>query len=428
MSYILVLTLVYIIIVIYIQRKDSLTGLYGRVYGRKRINKMAKSGDISLIALDIDAFKDINTVYGFAAADKLLKSFSQRLKGWSDKGVISREGNDDFFIAIPHTISIHAIENLVSILQNPYLIDGSEISIKVHVGVSNHETMIIKSAKLALDEARATKGNKIIVYTDDLQKTTERRIQIQTEIQNALKNEEFELVYQPQFEVSRNKIIGFEALLRWNNKNLGVVPPNEFIPAAERIGFIINIDRWVVDQVCKQAEEWAAHELKLSMNISMQQFQDREFINYLLETVNSYNINPGLIGIEVTETSFMGDVQAATWALQKIKSAGIEVSIDDFGTGYSSLSYLHSLHVDMIKIDKSFVDAIPMKPQGVVIISTIIQLAHNMGVEIIAEGVETEAQQQLLEGLGCYYMQGYLFSKPISKEHVETLLETRGSQ
>jgi diguanylate cyclase (GGDEF)-like protein len=424
----------------YISNYNLLTNLPNKALLKKDLKRAldtSKKGVI--ILLNIDNFKLINDNYDHNFGDLLLIVFSQSISHFknSHTKLYHLHGNEFLFLCINQEENL--IKNLYSKINNflkqPFKINGESIYITISIGISRFpidstsEETLFKYADIALCESKSKSKSKntVTLFQKSMHYSYLRKIIIEQELKNAVRNNELELMYQPQIDVVSENVIGFEALLRWKNHRLGNVPPSEFIPIAEDSGSIIEIGYWIFDSVFKFINDLKLKHTdlkKFSINISPVQLSDPEFIDKLSDLYNRNKIPPSTVEIEITERSLLDLFVHNLKTLQKILNMGIRLSLDDFGTGYSSLNYLTMLPVNTIKIDKSFIDKIYSKKNKAVI-KCIIDLSKILNYNIIAEGVETSDQLNSLLEMGCNTIQGYYFSKPVIKADVITFLQQK---
>jgi predicted signal transduction protein with EAL and GGDEF domain len=324
-----------------------------------------------------------------------------------------------------------AAAKLLAAIDSSYLIDGSEIQVTTSIGISmfpddgRDSDSLIKHADNAMYQAKGSGRNNYQFFTSEMNRRTLERISLRTKLSHALERQELSLHYQPQVDLQSGRIIGAEALLRWNQPVLGMVPPAQFIPIAEENGLIATIGEWVLREACRQNQEWRKRglpEITVAANLSAVQFRQKNFGEMVMVIVNESGLAPSAFELEITESVVMHDTGAAIALLQQLKSFGLKLSMDDFGTGYSSLSHLKKFPINKLKIDRSFVRNIMIDPDDAVIASTIISMGQNLRLTVIAEGVETLEQLDFLREQGCHEMQGYYFSKPLPAEKFACLL------
>jgi predicted signal transduction protein with EAL and GGDEF domain len=348
---------------------------------------------------------------------------------------VSRPWGDEFIIILrePETadaIAMAAVKLLIAVAGS-YLIDGSEIQVTTSIGISvfpedGHDSdSLIKHADNAMYQAKGNGRNSYQFFTQEMNRRTLERISLRTKLSHALKRQELSLHYQPQVDLQSGRIIGAEALLRWNQPMLGMVSPAQFIPIAEENGLIIPIGEWVLREACRQNQEWrklGLPDITVATNLSAVQFRQKNFDKMIMAIVHESGLAPSACELEITESVVMQDAGTTIALLQQLKTFGLKLSMDDFGTGYSSLNYLKKFPIDKLKIDQSFVRDMMIDPDDAVIASTIISMAQSLRLKVIAEGVETVEQLAFLRQQGCDEMQGYYFSKPLPAEKFACLL------
>lgn len=420
---------------------DSLTGLLNREFLFKELAKTLEDSPGSheygaLILLDIDHFKDINDLMGYDLGDKLLRQVGQRLQSLAHGNeVVSRFGGDEFMILVTELGSdsqsaldqaVNLAEQIRLALGTTFYINGLQIHCTCSIGLvvfddaNNNKTELVKHANMALYRAKEQGRNRVSVFDKQLQNQVLNRSILRQDLQQALRNKEFYVHYQVVVDKTLSPR-GFEALVRWQHPTRGTLGPADFICLAEENGLIIPLGQWVLDTACKQLVEWSKDSstasLLLSVNVSALQFADSRFVTSVRRILQRTGVNPSLLRLELTESVFLSDIEKNILKMNEIKELGVEVALDDFGTGYSSLQYLKRLPLDLLKLDSSFVRGLPENSEDVAITTTIIALAHSLGLRVIAEGVETEAQFNHLVELGCDLFQGYWLGRPLSAQN-----------
>ncbi len=393
------------------------------------INQATRTGQTLIVMfLDLDRFKLINDSFGHVVGDQLLVEVADRLKNEIRTGdTLARLGGDEFMLLLPQPTTRGQAESvaqkLIASLQQPFFLRGKEVYLNVSIGIavypddSQDINTLIKNADMAMYEVKATGKNGYIFYNDKLEHAAAEKISIESGLRKALKNDELEIFYQPQLDVKSRRIVGVEALLRWNHPQFGLVEPSYFIEHAEESAIIEQLSEWVLNRV---ATDLFGHQgfidsgIKVSINLSASDIRHKEFPESLVALTRQHGIQPDRLEIEITENMFMSDIEASTHKLQVLSNKGISIAIDDFGTGYSSLSYLRELPVHTVKIDYSFISEIERSKKGAALVAAIVGMAQGLGIDIIAEGVESERQSEYLEELGCNVMQGYLFCRPVA--------------
>lgn len=419
---------------------DPLTNLPNRSLLEERAAfalKIAQRNNdsVALLFLDLDNFKNINDSLGHKAGDRLLQAFADRLRAMvREEDTFARPGGDEFILLLPATDAsgaAHAAQKLLALLNRPFSIDGYDLSVTSSVGIALYPedgsllSELYTNADIAMYRAKQKGRNTYSFFTPELQTHYVRLMQVENALRQALEHNQFELFYQPQQELRTGTIIGFEALLRWHHPELGQVTPAEFIPIAESSGLIVPIGEWVLREATQQLRRWidaGNAPPKMAINLSAAQFHQPNLPDMILSILDDAALPPEYLELELTESITMEDPERAITMINRLHGAGISLSIDDFGTGYSSLSYLKRFKISKLKIDQSFVRDITSDNDNRVIISTIITLAQSLGLRVIAEGVETQAQREFLHRLGCHDIQGYFFSRPINAPDAEAFL------
>ena len=435
---------------------DYLTGLHNRKSFMKQMEALLQHYEdetvtgFALLGLDLDGFKKINDQLGHLAGDQVLKQVAMRLEKMSGEGVTAfRTGGDEFafLITLEEKLtnsyqvkgesqqlkekSIDLANRILELSEYAYIASNKHYNISASIGIAlypedaNDIETLYSNADLAMYNAKVLGKNCFSLYEENLMKKAARRYELEDALKTAISNNELHLLYQPKVCLATGKITSAEALLRWHHPKYGMVSPMEFIPIAEGNLAIIPIGRWVLEQVCQQIVKWQQYTgLKtVAANVSSAQLTDASFVNSVSELLVTTGCPGHLLEIEQTESWLMDDSDNNVEILKQLKRLDIKLSLDDFGTAYSSLSQLGRLPLDVLKIDKSFIDNCVHNHSDHMIVRTIIQLGHNLGMTIVAEGVEYEAQRALLASEGCDSFQGYLFSKPVSASEFELLLE-----
>ena len=411
---------------------DLLTKLPNRAMLRDRLDMAMKQAERSgetliIMFLDLDRFKLINDSFGHVVGDQLLVEVAGRLKAEIRTGdTLARLGGDEFMLLLPQPTSREQAEKvaqkLITGLQRPFFLKGKEVYVNVSIGISvyptdsNDITTLIKNADMAMYEVKSTGKNGYTFYNDKLEHAAAEKISIESGLRKALINDELELYYQPQINIKTMQIVGVEALLRWNHPQLGLVSPNYFIDQAEESRIIEQLSERVLNRVSRDLfnnKDFLNSKIKVSINLSTTDIRQKEFPENFVFLTEKFGIEPKRLEIEITENTFMSDIQTCTHKLQVLANRGFSIAIDDFGTGYSSLNYLRELPVHTVKIDYSFISEIEHSKKGAALVSAIVGMAHGLGINIIAEGVENKTQSDYLEKLDCHIMQGFLFSKPV---------------
>lgn len=415
----------------YLAYHDELTNLPNRRNLEKVMAGLfIKEEAFSLIYLDFDRFKRINDTFGHSFGDKILVQIGKQLaKTVPENCLVARIGGDEFAILVPAGIKPQTIAaDIVEAFQTPLFAEGMEFLITASIGISNFPEhtndleMLLKYADMAMYKAKESGANHFQFFDQSMVDQNVNKFELENELRNAIHNELLTVFYQPKYNATTNTITGAEALARWKHPYHGMIPPGVFIPIAEEANLIVPLERSIIRQVFKQLVTWKEHGFEVprtSINISIIHFYQEDFVKFMQATLKEYDLYGELIEIEVTESIMIKKEDSINAQLQSLREMGIEVSIDDFGTGYSSLSYLSKLSVDRLKIDQSFISH---SQENREIISTIVSMATNLKLKVIAEGVETESQIDLLKSLGCQEVQGYYYSPPLPSNEYETMM------
>jgi diguanylate cyclase (GGDEF)-like protein/PAS domain S-box-containing protein len=416
--------------------QDQLTGLPNRQMLRDRLHHatlLAQRTHLggAVMLIDLDNFKTLNDTQGHHKGDLLLQQLALRLMGCvREIDTVARFGGDEFVVVLQE-LSCNPVEaaakaemiseKIMAAFNQPCDLDGYQHTGTASIGVTLLDSQVgsidelLKRADMAMYRAKAAGRNAVRFYDPEMQSAITAKMAIETGLRESLQNNLFTLLYQPQLDKDE-RVIGAEALVRWTHPDHARVPPAVFIPVAEESGLIHLLGRWVLETACAQLAEWAKNDhtahLNLAVNVSALQFRQRDFVPGVLEVVRQSGANPERLKLELTETALINEIDDAVTKISALKEHGIRFSLDDFGTGYSSLSYLRFLPLEQLKIDRSFVSRIPSNASDVAVVQAIISMGHNLGLSVIAEGVETEQQRAFLAGHGCDAYQGYLFSRP----------------
>jgi diguanylate cyclase (GGDEF)-like protein len=415
---------------------DVLTGLPNRTMFQQQLDHLYRSLDdgkslVALHCLDLDQFKSINDTLGHPAGDALLMATGQRIRDVAKGHFVARLGGDEFVVLQSVSGHRNAIDrlahDLIEAVARPLQIEGNELAPSTSVGIAiapfdgQDSGTLLKNADLALYRAKEAGRGTYAFFEESLNERAQVRRQIETDLRLALERSEFELVYQPLFDLDNNTIGSFEALLRWNHPTRGVISPTEFIPVAEDTGLIVPIGAWTIREACRQAVKWPG-ELRIAVNVSPVQFHRGGLQETILHALAGSGLAPNRLEIEITESIFLDGGESTLKLLHSLRSLGVRIALDDFGTGYSSLSYLQSFPFDKLKIDRSFIQNLLTRPGASAIVRAITELARALGMETTAEGVEENAQLNELRSHGCSSVQGFLFSEPLSAAAVDLLL------
>lgn len=422
----------------YLAWYDELTHLPNRALFEDRLHQSlliaAEEHRAAVLIVAPDRFREVHDTLGHSSGNSFLTKFAQRLSACtSAEATVARFEASEFAVLLPEVGSAAevggAIGSVFTALRVPLEVDGHRLNTTASVGIAlfpedgSDADTLIKHAGIALARAASEGQNSYEFYTGEMHAAAMRRLEIENGLRQALAEEQFEAHYQPMIETSTGKIVGAEALIRWRDPHLGQVPPDEFICVAEEAGVIGDIGRWMLRESCSQARAWhdARHPIHIAVNLSAAQF-DRWLAETVREALDDSGLDPSYLNLEVTESSIMKNAEFAAAVLKDLKRIGIKVSIDDFGTGYSSLAHLKRLPIDVLKIDRSFVTDLTTDHDAVSLVMAIIGLAHNLGLGVVAEGVETEAQLSILNLLRCDEWQGYLLSRPVPVKEFNRLL------
>ncbi len=423
---------------------DVLTGLPNRAmfmdHLELAIARAERNEDrkFAVLYLDLDRFKIINDSLGHTIGDQLLVEVAERLGKCVRAGdTVARFGGDEFVLLVEDILeesdAVYLAERIKGALTAPFTLSGREIFMTVSIGIASIWTsyrqadVLVRDADAAMYRAKSLGKNRHEIYDSAMHARVNDRLQIETLLRLAVERKEFSVYYQPIVDLDSFRLSGFEALVRWKHPEKGFISPADFIPLAEETGLIIDIGEWVLTEACRQMERWqkifpSDPPLFVSVNLSGKQFIQSDLIQRIEQIIKDTKIDPKGLKLEITESAVMDDVETATEMLKKLRALGVKLSIDDFGTGYSSLSYLHKFPIDTLKIDRSFVTSMSEDAENIEIVRTIVTLAQNLGMNVIAEGVETKEQLATLRKLECEYGQGYFFSKAVDSMVAENLI------
>lgn len=424
----------------YMAYHDYLTGLPNRQYMYNRfkndfIDKNNSLMDGAILFIDLDNFKFINDTMGHGTGDDLIREIGERLKAMANKDAfLVRLGGDEFIFGIKNVSSLEGIEifakQILNCLRNPFVLNDISWQLTASIGISMFPSdgltidELLKKADIAMYQSKYGKKNRFTFFNDTMNKVILKRMKIEKYLRTALVNNEFLLYYQPQVEVSSGKITSFEALIRWNSPELGVVLPVDFIMIAEENQMIIEIGDWVMKTACqfiKELQDNQECDCYVSVNVSVLQFLQSDFIESVFKILEEIKLAPQFLELEITESVYIENYEDICKKLIELRESGVKIALDDFGKGYSSLSYLNELPIDTLKIDKVFIDSICENKERS-LVESIIKMGHKMELDIIAEGVETNEQHEYLKNYKCNKIQGYLFSKPVPEQDAIKLL------
>ncbi|MCH9698318.1 MAG: EAL domain-containing protein [Gammaproteobacteria bacterium] len=420
---------------------DIVTGLPNRILLLDRLehafNKALRSNSqVAVLYLDLDRFKHINDSFGHAAGDQLLLTVSQRLcTTIRQEDTVARIGGDEFVLVLEGLATMMqanvVAEKIIENLALPVVIENQKITVGVSIGISlypddgNSVETLLKNADTAMYQAKLHVGSGIRFYTNQMGESVNTRLALENKVQKAISDNQLDIYYQPRVNTVNGRIEGNEALVRWLQPEELLISTAEFIDIAESTGAIVQISQWILLQACQQAQEWLSlgHELQISVNLSIRQVLDFSIVNVVKDVLNETGLEPGRLELEINENLFLQDPDFSINVLKKIKSLGVKLAIDNFGSGYSSLPFIKQIPIDIVKIDKIFVNEISKKSSDTEVLNAIINLAHNLSLEIVAKGVENEEQRQYLADRRCYSYHGFYFSKPLPSHAITNLLE-----
>lgn len=421
--------------------RDSLTDLPNRVLLRDRVEQSISVAhregiNIALLFLDLDHFKNINDSLGHAVGDWILKEVAQRLSyPLREMDTVGRLGGDEFLIVLPGNdadAAAHVAQKLLSETRKPYVHKSRSLTLTPSIGIAVYPKDgtnfddLLKAADTAMYRAKDEGRNAYRFYTEEMNQAVFQRMVLESNLHRAIENNEFLLHYQPKFDLNHQTLIGIEALVRWNQPEMGMISPGQFIPVAEASGLIMDIGKWVIEEACRQIRAWEDQGLpsvRVAVNFSPRQFAARNIVELVTDTLQKFGLGGEVLEMEITESLLAQDMEYTMEALQTLRILGIHVAVDDFGTGYSSLSYLKRFPIDRLKIDQSFVRDLETDPNDRAIATAVVTLGHSLGMRVIAEGVETAQQMEILRKMGCDEIQGYYLGQPMSADDMRMLLQ-----
>lgn len=422
---------------------DELTGLANRTAFNERLHASLKKcrvirGSCAVVLLDLDHFKNVNDTLGHELGDMLLVSVAGRLHGaLPPSAFIARYSSDEFVILLERGDAEQAqrvAEKLLQAITAGFDLGADRIEISASIGIAiypgdgDSASVLMRHADLAMNQAKRNGRNGFALFSRELADTIQRRVSLESRMKQALAHNEFSLHYQPKVHLGSGEIVGWEALLRWQSPDLGMISPIEFIPIAEQSGLILPIGDWVLREACRQLRAWEQDGLpatRVAVNLSTRQFRQRDLAENVLEALNAAGLKPNQLELEITESAIMDNLASAAEALRELAQLGVTIAVDDFGTGYSSLAYLKTFSIDCLKIDRSFIRDIPNDQDDIAIVRTVLALAESMGLAVVAEGVETTEQLAYLRENHCDQIQGYLFSRPLPPAGCAELVRSR---
>lgn len=426
---------------IYRSTYDSLTDLPGREVFLLHIHRALKNQrntPVIVVFLDIDRFQIINKSLGHFAGDRVLIEITKRLrKMLGEQAQIARVGGDEFAVLFYNSSQAEvkaALDEMRTVLSSPMMLGKHRLSISASVGMAITQPCygqtpeeLLRDAHTAMYRAKALKEAQYQVFSNDMREEAVARLDLESDLLKALEDQEFSLFYQPIVQLETGRIAGFEALIRWNQEKRGLISPNDFIPVVEETGMIIPLGEWILMTACHQIKVWnqqfPSTALKMNINLSRRQFDQSDLVPKIKDILVDLGMPGQCLQLEITESMIMRDVQASHRLMSELKALGIQLAIDDFGTGYSSLSYLHRFPTDTLKIDRSFVSGMEKSSEDQNIVETIISLGQKLGMQLVAEGIDSADQVHLLRSAGCHFGQGYYFSRPLPVEEATQFLE-----
>jgi diguanylate cyclase (GGDEF)-like protein/PAS domain S-box-containing protein len=421
---------------------DPLTGLPNRPAFVERIGQALQrtrrrqnSSEVGVLFMDLDGFKTINDSLGHEAGDRLLVAVAERLrKRLRNEDVLARFGGDEFAVLLEVTAgtseAIRVAQRIAEDLREPFTVDDFQVSVSTSVGITlgtaqanDDPERMLRDADAAMYRAKEQGPGRYAVFDPAMQARAQERLELEAELRRALEQEEFVLYYQPEVSLHDGKMVGFEALLRWQHPERGLLKPSAFVPLAEETDLIAPIGRWVLEEACQQAKRWEeehplASPMTMEINLSSKQLRRQGLVRIVEEALARADLEAHTLALDMTETVLIRVSEDNTQALDALKEMGVRLGLDDFGTGYSSLSYLKRLPVDRVKVDKSFVKGLGENATDTALVRMIIDLCHTLGVEIVAEGIETSEQAVFLRDMGCDLGQGYYFARPLRGEEL----------
>ncbi|MDT8429855.1 MAG: bifunctional diguanylate cyclase/phosphodiesterase [Pseudomonadales bacterium] len=424
------------------QLLDPLTGLGNRQQFREQMARLLALGSrpdaIGLLLIDVDQFKKVNASYGQGAGDALIQLIAERIRSQlSAYQQLTRIGGNEFAVILQNaTTSVEAearqrCEKIIQAMAKPFPVAQHAVKMTLSIGIAMNSASsitvdnILANADMAMRIAKQESGSNFQFYTHDMTNAAQKILKLEAEIRQGIRREEFELYYQPRIDIKQNRIVGAEALIRWNHPARGLLAPSQFIAVAEESGLIVPLGYWVIHSACKHLNELASKghvDVQIAVNVAFKQFQDRNFVATVANILDKHGISPGRLEFELTETTMMIEGHAVDRSLRQLSELGIDISLDDFGTGYSSFAHIQRLPISALKIDRSFINSVSSNEDDATIVKALINLAHSLSMQVIAEGAETPEQLEFLCLNECDQVQGFYFSKAIDFSSLKVLL------
>tara|TARA_R100000306_G_scaffold33412_1_gene34848 strand:+ start:120340 stop:122055 length:1716 start_codon:yes stop_codon:yes gene_type:complete len=431
-----------------VRATDPLTGLSNRQQLREQLasalSNVLDEAQVALLLIDVDQFKKVNVSYGQGAGDALIQLIAERIQSCLATGQrLARIGGNEFAVIFQHvggSAEVEALKRSDAILQamnKPFPLARHAVKMNVSLGLAIKESGLVTvdalfaQADMAMRAAKQEKGNTLQRYNRAMTDAAQQELKLESEIRRSLRKEDFVLHFQPRIDISRNRVVGVEALVRWQHPVRGLLPPGAFIRIAEESGLIVPLGYWVIHAACRYLNELSARGLdhiQIAVNVAFKQFQDKNFVRTVANIIRKHDIAPGRLEFELTETTMMIEGSAVDQSLRELSKLGIAISLDDFGTGYSSFAHIQRLPISALKVDRSFVSGVCQSLDDATIVKAIISLAHSLNMRVIAEGAETQDVVEFLRENQCDQVQGYYFSKPISYDDLLVMLELERRQ
>ncbi len=424
--------------------RDRLTGLINRTVFMDRVEHALRRTQkqpqviLAVLCLNVTCLDDVNDAFGYAAGDEMLVAITHRLNAVvRPTDTLSRPGGNEFLLLVEDVVSVSEVidiaETILAELRQPFSLSGEIVTTHASLGISLGDSqtpsadVLLKQASIAMHKVKQSPHQRYCIFEDSIRGGNQSSLRLEMDLKRAIAQQELFLEYQPIVLVRNQKIIGMESLVRWHHSEQGVLPPTKFIPLAEKTGLIIPLGWWVLEESCRQLKHWQdtipnVASLFVSVNMSSQQFSQADFLDRLTHILKSTGLDPKYLKIEITEGVLIENSESIIAILDAIRAMGIKLSIDDFGTGYSSLSYLHRFPVDTLKIDRSFLENADSDFEKLEILQSVVRLAWNLGLEVVAEGIETQRHLAQITSLRCESGQGFFFSRPLSQQAMEDFL------